>query len=141
MNATTDGRTQTREQRRQAQDRATARALEMAEAGCQPTLHTSQTNRDGLSTLQRWTVPSRTAAATFYSVTLLADGDGLHTECSCRAGEDGKPCWHRALARMASLHEAPSTDARWPVISKSELFGRPDPWPAVDAVAAYAAVS
>ncbi len=139
-------------------DRANARAIEQAEAGIRPVLNKSETATDGLSTLQRWTVPSRTTAGTLYNVTLIADATGLNTTCSCQAGESGKPCWHRALARRAALHEAPYTDARRPspVISLADLHGRPtagvvlvdadgngtapDPWPAdLDDVTAYAA--
>jgi hypothetical protein len=100
-----------------AMDRATARAIEMAESGIRPVLNKSEMARDGLSQLQRWVVPSRTTAGTLYSVTLVADAGGLHTECSCQAGESGKPCWHRALARRASLHEAPYTDSRRPTMN------------------------
>ncbi len=111
-----------------AMDRATARAIEMAETGVRPVLNKSETARDQLSTLQRWTVPSRTTAGTLYSVTMIADATGLNTTCTCQAGESGKPCWHRALARRAALHEAPYTDARQPVaaitVSLADLHGR-----------------
>ena len=141
--------------RQQAIDRANARAIEMAEAGIRPVLNKSETATDGLSTLQRWTVPSRTTAGALYNVTLIADATGLNTTCTCQAGESGKPCWHRALARRAALHEAPYTDGRRPalVVSLSDLHGRPtagkvlldqdghgtapDPWDAE----AFAAVS
>ena len=140
-------------------DRANSRAVEMAEAGVRPVLNKSETARDGLSTLQRWTVPSRTTAGALYNVTLIADATGLNTTCSCQAGESGKPCWHRGLVRRAALHEAPYTDARQPlVVSLADLHGRPsaglvlvdaaghgtapDPWPAtLDDAQAFAAVS
>ena len=140
-------------------DRANTRAIEMAEAGIRPVLNRSETARDGLSTLQRWTVPSRTTAGTLYSVVLVADATGVNTTCSCQAGESGRPCWHRGLVRRAALHEAPFVDSRRPalVVSLSDLHGRPsaglvltdqdghgtapDPWPASDDVAAFAAVS
>ena len=131
--------------RQQAIDRANARAIEMAEAGIRPVLNKSEMARDQLSTLQRWTVPSRTTAGTLYSVTLIADATGLNTTCTCQAGESGKPCWHRALARRAALHEAPYRDGRPTYnIVLTDLHGRgvaPDPWPASDDVAAFAAVS
>ncbi len=110
-------------------DRATAKAIQQSEAGVRPILRTSETARDGLSTLQRWVVPSRTEADTFHVVTLICDCDGLRTECSCPAGQAStpKPCWHRALARRCALREAPYTDARQPtiVVSKADLHGRP----------------
>ena len=137
-NAPTDPR-----KRQQAIDRAVARAIEMAAAGVTPVLNRSETARDGLSTLQRWTVPSRTTVGTLYSITLLADSDGLTTECSCQAGESGKPCWHRALARLAALHEAPYRDGRRPAITLADLHGTAglDPWPASDDAEAYAAIA
>ncbi len=164
MNATTDQKSLTPEEaRRKLQasiDRANTRAIEMAEAGVRPVLNRSEMAHDGLSTLQRWTVPSRTTAGTLYNVTLVADATGLNTTCSCQAGESGKPCWHRGLVRRAALHEAPFVDSRRPalVVSLSDLHGRPtaglvltdeagngtapDPWPAdLDDAAAFAAVS
>ncbi len=143
-----------------AMDRATARAIEQSEAGIRPILSKSETSRDGLQTLQRWVVPSRTEADTFHVVTLICDCDGLRTECTCPAGqaETPKPCWHRALARRCALKEAPYVDSRQPTvaISLSDLHGRPSrnvvltddsgagvqpaPWPATDDAEAFAAV-
>ena len=143
-------------------DRATARAIEQAEASVRPVLNRSELARDGLSQLQRWTIASRTTAGTFYNVTLIADADGLRTECSCPAGqaETPRPCWHRALARRAALPQAPHADGRpsAPGITLAALHGRPtrnvmlvdehgngtapDPWPAdLDDAQAFAAVS
>ena len=126
-------------------DRAVARAVEMAEAGVKPVLRKSELSRNGLSTLQRWIVPSRTAAGAFHTVTLVADCEGLHTECSCPATG---VCWHRALARRCALHQAPYSDGRRsaPAISLADLHGHValdrDPWPAaLDDAAAFAAVS
>ena len=158
MNATTPD--QARAKLLASIDRATARAIQQSEAGIRPILRRSETSRDGLQTLQRWVVPSRTTADTFHVVTLICDCDGLRTECSCPAGqaETPRPCWHRALARRCALKESPFTDARQPtiVVTKSELHGKPsagrvlvdadgngtapDPWPLDDAEAYAAAV-
>ncbi len=118
----------------QAIDRANARAIEMSDSGIRPVLSRSEMARDNLSQLQRWTIPSRTTAGTYYNVTVIADCDGLRTECSCPAGqaEAPKPCWHRALARRATLHEAPYRDSRPTyntVLVDADGNGTsPDPW-------------
>ena len=143
MNTNASHVTEARDKLLAAIDRAVARAIEQSEAGIRPVLRKSEPSGDGLHTLQRWIVPSRTTDGTLYTVTLIADADGLKTECTCQAGEAGKPCWHRALARRAALHQSPFTDGRRsaPAISLADLHGQPDPWPATDDVADYAAVS
>ncbi len=119
-----------------AMDRATARAIEQSEAGIRPILSKSETSRDGLQTLQRWTCPSRTQDGALYSLTVIADCDGIRSECSCPAGQSStpKPCWHRGLVRRCVLGEAPYRDARPTYnIVLTDLHGRgtqPDPWDA-----------
>lgn len=123
-------------------DRATARAIQQSEAGVRPVLRKSEQSRDGLSTLQRWIVPSRTTGDTFYTVTLIADCEGLTTECDCPSQG---VCWHRSIVRRAALHQAPYTDGRRsaPAISLTDLHGAAgldrDPWPAMDDAEAWAA--
>ena len=84
-------------------DRAIARALEQARLGNLPTL--LEAHAAPLITTQVWAVSSRTTDGAVYIVDLSADVDGMLTECTCEAGKVGRPCWHRASARLAALGE------------------------------------
>lgn len=119
-------RPRTPEQRQAAIDRALARALEQVAAGILPTLHSRATSRDGLQTIERWTIASRSHDGLLYSITLIADFSGLRTDCTCAAGEADRLCWHGAAVRVAALGEIPHHDARRPLrpITREDIFGR-----------------
>ena len=137
-NATTSE--QSRDAKQARIDRAIAKAWEQARAGNLPTL--LRQHDTGHDTKQVWSVGSRTAGGTVYTIDLAADADGISTLCDCAGSEADRICWHRAATRLAALGELDYHDARRrvPVFSKADIFGRPDPWaPALDEASAYAA--
>ena len=123
----------TTEQRQDMQtriDKAVARAWEMTVRGIRPLLVNRDDAPDGGDTYQVWTVPSRTNDGTLYRVELYANAGGeMRTSCSCAAGQADRPCWHRALARLAALGQAPHDEASVKRLAQSvtaaDLSGKP----------------
>ncbi len=129
-----------RRRKQAAIDRAMHKAREQAQAGNIPVLVRDFTSPDGLEQRQYWTIGSRTTGGVVYNVDLTASASGIETLCHCDGANAGRLCWHRAAVRLAALGELECHRAKWPTVQLPELAS-PDPWPATDDVAAFAAVS
>lgn len=107
--------TTTTEDKRQAiaraQLRATAKAKLLAEQGHRPILMTCLSLPEHSQT--EWVVFSKSAPETGYVVTGVVDWDStIHTICECQAAHAARPCWHRALVRLAITGACPHLDGR-----------------------------
>lgn len=84
----------TREQINRAMDKA----HDQARNGNLPTLVATELVTGAIH--ETWMVDSRTHRGTTYTVSLCHDCESIRTSCICPAGQSGKCCWHRALARL-----------------------------------------